>query len=123
MLGLTNEEMSGLNWLYDAINSKRTWEEEGHHLLGYPYDFGEWTLITCQEEASGIRTGWEQADPPQQQLIAREASARWRELLQVSGSDVTGMVWGGAGYLHWVIERDALRARDFSRVWLTMQFL
>ncbi len=123
LLPLTDEERSNWIGILNQINSGQTWEEEGHHLLGYPFDFGEWTLITCQEEASGVRTGWEQADPAQLQSIAREASARWRELLQVSGSDVTGMVWGGAGYLHWVIERDALRDRDFSRVWLTMQFL
>ncbi len=33
------------------------------------------------------------------------------------------MDWAGSGYLDFAIERAALAARDFSHVWLNMQFL
>jgi hypothetical protein len=33
------------------------------------------------------------------------------------------MDWAGGGVLHWCIERAALRARDFSRMQVDMQFL
>jgi uncharacterized protein YwqG len=63
------------------------------------------------------------ADPARWDQITREATRRWRLLLQVGSSDEAAMDWAGGGLLHFCIEREALRAWDSSRVWLNMQFL
>ena len=63
------------------------------------------------------------ANPRRWDEIAREASRRWRLLLQVDSSGEAAMDWAGGGLLHFCIEREALLAWDFSRVWLNMQFL
>jgi uncharacterized protein YwqG len=55
--------------------------------------------------------------------MQRDAAAKWRLLLQVSGSSITEMSWGGAGVLHICITHEALRAHDFSGVWFDMRFL
>lgn len=56
-------------------------------------------------------------------LLDQQAAAEWRLLLQVYSNDEAQMDWAGGGVLHFGIERAALAARDFSRVWVSLQFL
>ena len=121
-LGLSDTERSTLIDLDAAIN-KGTWEAGGHHLLGYPYNLGGSTLAACEIAARVIPYDCLVANPTRWDEIDREASRRWRLLLQVSGSDEAEMDWAGGGLLHFCIEREALRAHDFSRVWLNMQLI
>jgi hypothetical protein len=121
-IGLTQTERYALIEIDHLIN-KGTWEESGHHLLGYPWNMGGPTLVDCADAARGVRSGWAHAGPAGRLALERATAARWRLLLQVSGSDATEMDWAGGGVLHYCIERAALKQLDFSRVWLNMQFL
>ena len=121
-LGLSEAERSALIDL-DADVNRGTWEDGGHHLLGYPYNLGGSTLAGCEIEARRIPYASLVADPARRREIEREAARRWRLLFQVGSSDEAEMDWAGGGLLHWCIEREALRVRDFSRAWLNMQFL
>ncbi|MBA2278708.1 MAG: DUF1963 domain-containing protein [Chloroflexia bacterium] len=107
----------------DADVNRGDWETGGHHLLGYPYNLGEQTLVQCELAARRIPYEWMAADPARKRRIEREAADRWRLLVQVDSSDDAGMDWAGGGLLHVCIGREALRARDFSRVWINLQFL
>ncbi len=55
--------------------------------------------------------------------LDQAAEAEWRLLLQVYSNDEAEMDWAGGGVIHFGIERAALAARDFSRVWVSLQFL
>jgi len=121
-IGLTDAERYTLIGLYDQINWGERWEDGGHHLLGFPYNLGGPALVESDEQAHRTPSGWVHATPTERLRIERDTTARWRLRLQVSGSDATQMGWAG-GVLHWCIEEERLRRRDFSQVWLNMQFL
>jgi len=122
-LQLTTHERAAFIHLEHEVNWGERWQDGGHHLLGYAYDLGVPTLVACDEEARGAAGGWAHADAARRREIERDASRRWRLLLQLSSSDVTGMDWAGGGVLHCCIERDALPARDFSRARMALHFL
>ena len=121
-LQLGNDERSVLIHIDGDVNHG-TWEVGGHHLLGYPYNMEEPTLVRCDTEARGVPDEWPHADPERRREIERAAAHRWRLLLQLPSSGDTAMDWAGGGVLHFCIEREALRRRDFARVWVNMQFL
>lgn len=54
---------------------------------------------------------------------SRAVDAEWRLLLQVYSNEEADMDWGGGGVLHFGIKRAALASRDFSQVWVSLQFL
>jgi Domain of unknown function (DUF1963) len=121
-LGLTSRERDALIDLDVDIN-RGSWEEGGHHLLGYPYSMATPTLIECDMASRGISWEvWATATPAQQLEVARDVSQRWRLLLQVDSNDDAEMDWAGGGLVHYCIESKALAERDFSRTWLNMQF-
>lgn len=122
-LTLTEDERHTLIGLDDLINRGKDWDEDGHHLLGFPYNMGGPTLVECDEQARRDPGRWAKAQPEERINIEREVTARWRLLLQVTGSDATKMDWAGGGVLHYCIPHESLRRRDFSNVWLNMQFL
>lgn len=45
----------------------------------------------------------------------------WRLLFQLDSVDNARMSWGDCGLLYFLIRQDDLLARDFTRLWLTMQ--
>jgi uncharacterized protein YwqG len=92
-------------------------------MLGHPWNMAGPTLVECADDARGARGNWAHAGPTGRLALERAATARWRLLLQVSSCDATYMDWAGGGVLHFCIERAALKMRDFSRVWVNMQFL
>jgi hypothetical protein len=55
--------------------------------------------------------------------LDQAAEAEWRLLLQIYSNDEAEMDWAGGGVIHFGIERAALATRDFSRVWVSLQFL
>jgi hypothetical protein len=121
-LELTDAERNALIDIEATINAG-SWEEGGHRLLGHPYVLDGSPYVTCEIAARRLDYNWYQADPARWRALERAAEQRWRLLLQVGSSDVALMDWAGGGYLLVCIERDALPARDFSRVWMEMQFL
>ncbi len=122
-LRLTAKERSALIELDPEIN-RHPGEEPGYRLLGHPYSLAYSTLVTCAAE-SGRPPGDHRGVPPgpKWRKILRDVNAHWRLLFQVDSSEQAVMDWGGSGLLHYAIEREALRDRDFSRAWLNLQFL
>lgn len=53
----------------------------------------------------------------------RRVDEEWRLLLQVYSNDDAEMDWAGGGVIHFGIKRAALAARDFSQMWVSLQFL
>jgi uncharacterized protein YwqG len=53
----------------------------------------------------------------------RAIDAEWRLLFQIYSNGEAEMDWAGGGVLHFGIQRAALAARDFSAVWVSLQFL
>jgi len=45
----------------------------------------------------------------------------WRLLLQVDSEERTGMDWGDGGRIYFMIHKDAIRQREFEKVWLILQ--
>jgi uncharacterized protein YwqG len=121
-LGLTESERLALIDLDGEINGG-IWEEGSHRLLGHPYSLASSTFVDCEIAERGLDFDTYHADPARWRALVRAAEARWRLLFQVTASGEALMSWGGNGVLHFCIERDALRARDFSRVWVNMQLL
>lgn len=121
-LGLPDHERSSLIGLDHLINSG-TWEEGGRHLLGYPYCLEDSPLPGCLIALRNIPYQALNADLARYTALAAEAEEEWQLPFQVGSSDQAEMGWAGGEQLHFCIEREALRARDFSRAWLTMQFL
>ncbi len=103
-----------------------TGEEQGGHLLGYPYNLNGSALATAERKSQHI--AYEQFrdvyEHPERHLeYLREIHRKWCLLLQIESAEQAGMDWAGGGILHVCIEREALAQRDFSRVWLDLDFV
>jgi uncharacterized protein YwqG len=55
--------------------------------------------------------------------LRQAAEAEWRLLLQIYGNGEAGMDWAGGDVLHLGIAKADLAARDFSRVWVSVDFM
>ncbi len=121
-LGLTSEERYQLIELDHEIN-RGAREEQGHHLLGYPYNLGGNSLLEAHAGPGIWLNDWVAEGGDQLRAIAQAAADKWRLLLQIDSGGATEMDWGGGGVLHYVIERAALRTHDFTKTWVGMQFL
>ncbi len=53
----------------------------------------------------------------------RTVREEWRLLLQAYSEEAAQMDWAASGLIHFGVPRDTLAARDFSRVWVRLQFL
>lgn len=148
-LGFTNAER--LNYIRVVGGADVGYlSEMDCRLLGYPYELEPGTFVDTYMAAHGIepprvdlsRTGqlgpldiaqafWRSFHPDPAALEAqrrrseleRLAAEEWRLLLQVYSNDEAAMDWAGGGVLHFGVQRTALAARDFSRVWVSLQFL
>ena len=125
-------------------------QEMDCRLLGYPYELEPGTFVAAYMAAHGIepprvdlsRAGrlgpldiarglWRTIHPDPAALEAqrrrremeRLAADEWRLLVQIYSNDEAGMDWAGGGVIHFGVQRAALAARDFSRVWVSLQFL
>ncbi len=127
MLGFTNQERLAY---IDVETSTDLFEQFGsfldmdHHLLGYPYALDGSPFVSCYLGAHHITYQAVEAGGREWfQHLEKEAAKEWRLLLQVYSNEEAGMDWAGGGVLHFCIPKEALAARDFSRVWLEMQFV
>jgi len=108
----------------DPVVNRGAWGERPGRLLGHPYSLGSSTLLDCEAASGRSREDLRRSRAGRRRReVEREANARWRLLFQLDSSEPAAMDWAGGGLLHYCIEREALPARDFSRVWLNMQSL
>jgi hypothetical protein len=117
-LGFTHAERLG----YIAVTGGEDVEylpEMDHRLLGYPYTLEPFTFTAAYMAAHGIG----QDQKRHRGELDRQADQEWRLLLQVYSNDEAQMDWAGGGVIHFGIQRTALAAHDFSRVWVSLQFL
>jgi uncharacterized protein YwqG len=75
--------------------------------------------ITPPRESEEARRAGEEARAE----LDRKVTEEWRLLFQVYSNEEAGMDWAGGGVIHFGIRRDALAVRDFSQVWVSLQFL
>lgn len=126
-LGLTREERnrySDVENKLDLIRSGEILPAPDHRLLGYAYPLEISPVLLAYLKSRGLdSTTWSLARPEQRRVIERAADDEWQLLLQVGTDPETGMDWAGGGYIYYCIPRAALRDRDFSSVWLEMEFL
>jgi uncharacterized protein YwqG len=101
-----------------------------HHLLGYPHCLGRSPFIAGYRKAYSIPDPYAidlQGTPEglQRKLtdLQHKAEKEWRLLLQVYSNEEAEMDFGGGGVLHFCIPKEALARRDFSQVWVEMQFV
>ncbi|MEP7284934.1 MAG: YwqG family protein [Chloroflexota bacterium] len=93
-------------------------EFEDHQRLGSPFELDGLPFI----EAADQTDRWRRVTPEERLALERDLNQRWTVLFQLSSSSDLNMDWAG-GLLYYCIERERLRVRDFTRVWLEMQFL
>ena len=66
---------------------------------------------------------WINTEPEKRIEIERDINAHWLNLLQITGSPDLQMEWADGIVAHFSIERAALLQRDFSRVWIDLDFV
>jgi uncharacterized protein YwqG len=102
--GFTNDERLAL---IDVVTGDRftSFEAEmDHRLLGYPY-----TLNNPR--------------PFSEAHLQHVAEGEWRLLLQVYSNEEAQMDWAGGGVIHFGIARTDFAAREFSHVWVNLDFV
>ena len=126
-LGLGEAERRAYINLYcdDWSPNRGSWDDPGNRLLGHPFTLGSGSsLVECDYAARGAYSDlWTRIPEQDVPIVGREAARRWRLLLQIDSGEAAEMDWAGGGVLHFCIEHSALAQRDFSRVWLNMQFM
>lgn len=122
-LGLTSQERNAyLDILLGADLDYLL--EMDHRLLGYPHSLDGSPFIAGYLGTRQLRYEDAVSDGLEgYNRLAQAAEAEWRLLLQVYSNEEAAMDWAGGGVLHFCIPKEALAARDFSRVWLDMQSL
>lgn len=84
-----------------------------NRLLGYADQIQNDLQGECEVASRGLE--WSDLANPEIDV------SKWRLLLQIDSDEACGMSWGDAGRVYYFIEAEALKARDFSRVWTIMQ--
>lgn len=87
--------------------------------------------ISSRVDMDALTRAVQDLEPPpapadyQRQVAAlrRAAEAEWRLLLQVYSNEEAQMDWAGGGVIHFGVSRADLAARDFSRVWVNLDFV
>lgn len=92
-----------------------------HRMLGHPLNVQGDMFLEAQLASHGIYCG-----NPDGYRSARAAELApgaddWLLLLQLDTDDRVEIMWGDAGMIYYLIRRQDLAARDFSRVWLCLQ--
>jgi hypothetical protein len=124
-LGCSNDERLALIGIVGGDLDTSFADEMDHRLLGYPYTLNDpHPFLEGYLARHGI--GQRLPMPDSQTRMAeleRAADAEWRMLLQIYSNEEAEMDWGGGGVIHFGIPRADLAARDFSRVWVNLDFL
>ena len=119
-LGMTEKEQAAYCEVMAKVEEANS-ESSLNRMLGYPNQIQGDMQLECQLVSHGLYCGDERGynDPKAKEL--EKGAADWILLLQVDSDDNTEMMWGDVGILHFWIPKDALKARDFDKVWISFQ--
>lgn len=87
-----------------------------HRLLGHPDQIQDDMHLAVQLVSHGVSI--DDASPP---ADAVKDALNWHLLFQLDTDPQAGMNWANNGMVYYWIERDALKARQFDRVWAILQ--
>jgi len=87
-----------------------------HRLLGQPDQLQDDMHLAVQLASHGMSINTE--SPPADVV---KGALNWRLLFQIDTDPQAGMNWANNGMVYYWIERDALKARQFDRVWAVLQ--
>lgn len=92
-----------------------------HRLLGHADNIQGDMQWEAQLVMNGLYCGDDSGynDPRREAL--EDGLEDWILLLQLDSDDVVGLEWGDAGMLYYWIRKQDLAAREFDRVWMTLQ--
>lgn len=119
-----NENRRSLYWdLVAEINHQRSNDsfDALHHLLGHPAAIQGEMRLECQLASNGLSCGRPEDYRRPDAIRAMEYAGEWQLLLQIDTDEEPNWMWGDAGRIFFWIQKEALRARDFSNVWLVLQ--
>jgi len=97
-------------------------DEDQHQMSGFPENVqGDRMELECQLASNGVYVGDANGYNSSEAGLLRDGENDWRLLLQHSGDEDSGLMYGDCGLVYfWVREQDA-RAGDFSNCWLVLQ--
>jgi hypothetical protein len=115
----------------DVFEERRSYPDRTC-LLGHPYGVNDDPLLHAYLASRGLNddraVGQEGYGQSFEEVVRadwaldRSSHEEWRLLFQTSGG-ASDMDWAGGGVLHVTIKREALRRRDFSQVWMDIDFV
>ena len=87
-----------------------------HRMFGHSNTIQDDMHLQCALMANGAHS----LDDPNADEFSRTAMD-WILLLQIDSDENAGMLWANTGMLYFWIEKQALAARNFEKVWLVLQ--
>lgn len=118
---LDEDELATLNDLLPGQGL----DKGDHRFCGYPYPVqGGALALECELLAQGRESERNKIykDPVAFEALNREATAKWRMLLQIDSDDALEMNWVDGGTIWYFIREEDARAGDFSQVQYYIQF-
>lgn len=133
-LGLTNEERLAYIEVESHFHENERTTLFGTYLLGHAYTLNGSALLEPYRITHGLPypgmeryPRWPRGKERERMIerlaeMRRAAAQEWRLLFQTDGS-ASDMDFAGGGILHVTIPREALAQRDFSRAWMSLDFV
>lgn len=93
-----------------------------NQMLGHPYPVQNPDIeVQAAAVTRGVYLGGDRPIDPDKVAAAEADAENWVLLLQLDTDDRPGWMWGDMGMLYFLIRKDALAARDFSKAWCILQ--
>ncbi len=118
--GMTWPENGDYHDMQDAWHGNH-WPD---HLLGHPNLLQNDWRLQCALASQGVHCGDNEAFDALDQATKDaflEQSKEWRLLLQLDSFSDSGMEWGLGGLIYFCISEQALKTKDFDKVWVILQ--
>jgi uncharacterized protein YwqG len=97
-------------------------DDELHQVSGYPSTVqGDTMELESQLASNNIYVGGPEGYQSDEAQALFDGARDWRLLLQLSGDDEQGTMWGDCGRIYFWVKAQAARQRDFSDAWLVLQ--
>ncbi len=111
----TGEEADAY-WEFLRSHSRST-----HRIGGHADEIQGDVRLEAQLVSNGIYCGDGGGYAKGRKLGLDAGAVDWRTLLQVDSEERSGMMWGDAGRLYFMIHKDHLKRRRFDSVWSILQ--
>jgi uncharacterized protein YwqG len=115
-LKLTSAETKAYEALLTDFPVKNDQATIHNRMLGYTNTLQDDMRLQCQLVTHGVTS----ISDPRAAALTPGAN-EWLLLLQVDSDEHANMNWASVGMLYFWIPRDALAAKDFTRVWAVLQ--